>query len=159
MQTFATSQKSLLFLALVTLLAACTDEVAPTPQVHANETLLLAHGWVIRSIEKDSVNQTTNLFATYALCDRDDIYTFANDGAYTITGGATRCHPDDADIRVSGTWRWDAGILLLQPDEPNEIAFSVTKITDEELVIQQIEAANGQVLSVTTWRFHSTLRL
>ncbi len=159
MQTIVGSSKVCAPVALAVVLVACAVNVDPAPEVHPDAALLVAHGWVITSIKQDSVNKTTDLFATYTLCSRDDVYTFSNDGTYTITGSTTRCHPDDADLRLSSTWRWEAGILRLQPDEPNEVAFSVSKITDKELVMQQIHTANGQVTSVVTWRFRSTPRV
>jgi hypothetical protein len=79
-----------------------------------------------------SLAQEIDLFLQFDACEKDNIYTFNQNGTYTISDGAVACSPSDAD---GGLWSLNGSTMTVD-DEGGQVSdfscsgFKVKLISD-----------------------------
>ena len=149
--------KSLIGLVLITffIFFSCSAPVDPAPIVVIDGKFLVnTNGWVVTSSTKDDGQSKKDLFAHYIACVADNAYKFQNTGAYTIDEGLKKCDTTDLQTKEAGAWKLKGSSLTLSPDGNVPYQFTISSLTNEELVFAYLEiGANGIVNSVTTITF------
>ena len=149
--------KSLLGLVLIAFFSfcSCSDPVDPAPVVVIDGKFLVnTNGWIVTSSTKDDGQSKKDLFAHYKACVADNAYKFQNNGAYTIDEGLKKCDTTDLQIKEAGEWKLKGSSLTLNPSGDVPYQFTISSLTEEELVFTYPEiAATGIVSCITTITF------
>lgn len=78
---------------------------------------------------------TTDIFATYKACNKDNLYIFKSDKSYTAEEGATKCNSNDPQIYLKSTWQLNNDETIIVIGNQNDL--SIVSITENELIVTQ----------------------
>lgn len=87
--------------AIVFLFSSCKKD-DPAPTCNLDATGILGNYKLSSLVYKaDASTPELDIFFLFEPCQKDDLYIFAPNGAYSIAEGATSCSPSNAE---TGTW-------------------------------------------------------
>jgi len=126
---------------LITLLAACTEQVDITPydfpKVFTGES---SRSWKLRSLQLIREGKGA-VPLTVRACEADDIYTFYfnSDRRYTVSNGASKCSDSEPDDLVDSNWGFINSTSTLTIMMPlfgdGDIPFTLKEADDTKMTI------------------------
>lgn len=90
---------------------------------------------------------TTDYFADYEACEKDDIIEFKSDNTFEINEGATKCDPSDPQVLFTDNYSYNAATKTLTIDGQS----IVIELTATTLTVNDEFEDNG-----VTYTDHST---
>lgn len=148
---------TLFFLLLLTgTFVSCGDNGGdddPEP-VDPKTALLINKQWratadVVVSTNSAGVSTTTDRYASYPACQKDDFIRFNDDFTLTIDEGFGKCAPNDPQT-ATVTWSWNADKTVITMRDPSldsvnlpETLSGPADLTSNVLVVRQTYTRDG----------------
>ncbi len=142
---------SFLFIAILAIGISCDkdEDTVPLPVTRAQ---LLARSWKQTDLLAVIAGTEQSVFTTVlTACQRDNIWTFKDDGTYTVSEGATKCNSGDPDIATSGTWQLTENDTKIIIDDISQAAqtFTITELNSSTLKISGTQVIQGTPVNGT----------
>ncbi len=110
------------------------DEDEPAATTSDTQKLVNGSPWIVSGFEATSGGQTTDWYAAWNDCDKDDESTYTTT-MVTVTEGATNCYGDPYDTLGVAAWSFPAaGMIQLDGDTFNIVELSATTLKISETV-------------------------
>jgi len=125
-------------------------EDKPSP-ISARTEILTARPWktiaigVNPPIDTGSGPPVSDIYATRAACEQDDLSRYKLDKTFTYEEGATKCDINDPDIYDVGTWEFNADETTLteKPTLASAKTYDIIQLTADKMVLTTKEIKNS----------------
>lgn len=126
------------------------DEPVKTPEKTTAEKLTLG-GWITTSgTVTPPLFGTSDWFAEYAPCEKDDVTTFKAGGVLTLDEGATKCNASDPQVYSTGTWSLAAdNKTITVTEDGSTYTYVIQSITETSMTVTQTEVFSGTTYTST----------
>lgn len=114
------------------IVSSCKKDISRTE-------LLTSGKWKIIAIQASFLGMTNDAYAELEDCEKDNFISFKTDKTVEIDEGATKCNPDDPQIRIEGHWNMFENDTKIQLDS---IDYNILELTDRKFKI------NGSVIEL-----------
>ncbi len=105
---------------LTTLFVACEKEKQEVSK--STRELLVEKKWYQKAIlVNPAFMGMTNLFDSLIPCQKDDIFTYRNNGNYEIDNGILKCSPSSPQIDSATTWKLQDNKVITSLDIGSQI--------------------------------------
>ena len=105
---------------LTTLFVACKKESQEAPK--STRELLVEKKWYKTAIlVNPAFMGMTNLYDSLIPCQKDDIFTYRNNGKYEIDNGILKCYASSPQIDSATTWKLQDNKLITTLDIGSQI--------------------------------------
>ena len=105
---------------LTTLFVACEKENQEVPK--STRELLVEKKWYQTAIlVNPAFMGMTNLYDSLIPCQKDDIFTYRNNGNYEIDNGILKCYASNPQIDSATTWKLQDNKLITTLDIGSQI--------------------------------------
>jgi hypothetical protein len=136
--------------ALLFALGSCKKETTPSTTSKTKNEYLTLSSWKLTAVT-GSTNGAAPIdyFTTIALpCEKDNIYTFSTNSAYSETEGVTKCDPADPQTVDAGNWAFATNETYLNITITGTAAsYKILTLDANTLKLQYTEA--GTVYDLT----------
>ncbi len=126
-----------LCLILSTLFVACEKENNPEVAKSTRELLVEKKWFKTAILVNPAFMGMTNLYDSLIPCQKDDIFTYRNNGKYEIDNGILKCYASNPQIdSVSTTWKLQDNKLIKSLDIGSQIlrdTFTIELIDQKNL--------------------------
>lgn len=93
--------------------------------------IINANGWKLTSEIRNGQEVITNM----AECDKDNIFMYKADFTVTENEGATKCDPNNPDIKRSGTWEFSEDETRIKIGVLTQVPLQIVKLSPTQLTI------------------------
>ncbi len=120
---------------LTTLFVACEKEKQEAPK--STRELLVEKKWYQKAIlVNPAYLGMTNLYDSLIPCQKDDIFTYRNNGNYEIDNGILKCSPSSPQIDSATMWKLQDNKLITTLDNGSWVftdTFNIELIDEKNL--------------------------
>ena len=120
---------------LTTLFVACEKEKQEAPK--STRELLVEKKWYKTAIlVNPAFMGMTNLYDSLIPCQKDDIFTYRNNGNYEIDNGILKCSPSSPQIDSATMWKLQDNKLITTLDNGSWVftdTFNIELIDEKNL--------------------------
>ncbi len=120
---------------LTTLFVACEKEKQEAPK--STRELLVEKKWYQKAIlVNPAYLGMTNLYDSLIPCQKDDIFTYRNNGNYEIDNGILKCYANSPQIDSATLWKLQDNKLIQYLDIGSQIlrdTFTIELIDEKNL--------------------------
>ena len=131
-------KKIIVFLIPFSLLFLSCEEEEQEVQISQKQILLVSKPWFIKSWIVSFNGEVSDQLKDNVACDKDDSYSFQNDGNWVLNVGNVKCNWGGADpTNYKGTWKLIENDTKLALSEWSATSghFDIDELTENSLVL------------------------